>query len=147
MASATFMDPYELNILSKAIQTQMSAGTFGVLNLYQNNHIPTPGDVVGDYTVATFDGYAAVVYKASSGPYRWPDGSYGPFQVCSFPMTAATTPNTIYGCYCLDPTGALAFAIRFDQPVAMVDAFSTCEFILGLSINQTSLVTQLQMLG
>ena len=147
MADFIMSDPYELDLLSLAIQTQMSAGTFGVLKLFQNNYVPVPGSIIANFVEATFDGYAAVVMKFISGPFRWFDGSYGPWQNCSFPMTGSTTPNTIYGAFLLDPTGAYAGAVRFDSPVAMIDHFSICDFLLGITLKQDQIITQIAFVG
>jgi hypothetical protein len=147
MAEFVFADPYELSLLSTAIQTQMSAGTFGVAKLFQNDYIPQPGSTIANFTEATFDGYVSVVCKFVSGPYRWSDGTYGPWQNFDFPMTGSTTPNVIYGVFLEDPTGALIGALRFDVPVNMHDSHSICDFLLGITLGQGVINTQLVFTG
>jgi hypothetical protein len=139
----TFADPYELVILSEAIQTQMAASTFGQMKLFQNNYVPTPTSILADFTEATFDGYVHQTFKFGIGPFRNFDGTYGPYSNVSYTMTGSTTPNTIYGCYLVDSTGAFALAIRFPQPIAMVDNLSLIAFALGLGYGQGTIVGEL----
>jgi hypothetical protein len=145
MAQAILANPFELGVIGNVFLTQFSAGTFGHMKLFQNNFNPTPASILADFTEATFDGYAAQVFKMDAGPTRFADGSIGTWNLTTFHQTGNTTPNTIYGCYLLDPSGALAIAVRFDTPVQMVDAFSHLGLNFGMGFSNNQITTQLEI--
>jgi hypothetical protein len=70
------------------------------LRLFQNDYTPVDGSVIGNFTEATFDGYAsqslsdfAAAYLNASNKAEVDASLY------IFLMTGAVTPNTIYGYY------------------------------------------------
>lgn len=88
--------------------------------LFQNDVIPSETSVIGDFTIATYTGYAAEAvtwYAPSVSDAGDPEviGAVGEFR-----PTAATVGNTIYGALLLDTGGALLAACRFaDAPLPM----------------------------
>lgn len=102
----------------------------GSLRLYQNNFTPSPTSVLGDFTVATFDGYANKAIAAWGAVFLDPLGlatTIAPLQ--TFTMTGATTPNIVYGAYYLDKNGALMWAERFAVPVNFAAAGNTLPLV------------------
>ncbi len=93
-----------------------------LVHLYQNNYVPTPLDVVANYTEATYTGYVAqAVLAASWNPVVQPDGSAGLIGPgLFFNPTATTVANVVYGYYVTDSTGLiLLWAEQFPAPVGM----------------------------
>jgi hypothetical protein len=90
--------------------------------LFKNDIIPTPDTVlgVGGLVDANFDGYAQKAALHSVGPFFDPNLN---FEIQSpsitWTPTAGVTPNTIYGMYVIDSTGALVYSCRFTNPVLL----------------------------
>lgn len=84
------------------------------LRLYQNNYTPVEGSVLGDFTEATFSGYAqatplvAVDITGPDGTNRWTIT----WSQCSWTKNGATG-NQIYGYYVLNAANQVLFAERF----------------------------------
>ena len=85
--------------------------------LYQNDIIPTPNRPLGDYTEATYSGYAkeAITWSA---PTLADDGSVEVLGIVGeFRPTSSVVVNSIYGLMLVDTTGAILYAAaRFDAP-------------------------------
>jgi hypothetical protein len=99
-----------LKWLQVAIDFQLEGGS---LHLFQNNYTPVDTTVVGDLTEATFDGYAANAlagWSAAALDVNNKAATEAPLS--TFTKTAGATTNTIYGVYCLDVDGDLAYAER-----------------------------------
>lgn len=97
------------------------------IHLFQNNITPTKSNVLGDFTEATFDGYAAINIGTWSAPaVSGHVASSSPPQV-TFSKTAGVTTNNIYGYYVTDaansvlywserdPNGPVPMAVNGDQ--------------------------------
>jgi len=89
--------------------------------LYQSNTNPTPETPIGDYTEATYSGYAkeAITWSA---PTIADDGTIEVIGVVGeFRPTSSVVTNSIYGLLLVDTTGAILYAAeRFDgAPLAM----------------------------
>jgi hypothetical protein len=134
------MTPYTMNAVVSALKTLITTAPGSTVHLFQNNVVPTPANVVADFTEATFDGYAAKSVTVMFGPARYADGSFQVFAFEQWQMTGSTTPNTVYGAYILDPAGNLLLAARFTAPVPMVDAFSNISTQFHVGIAQNGLV-------
>lgn len=83
------------------------------LRLFQNNHTPDGADVAGDYTEATFSGYAAVALNNWGNAFQ--NGSdQGEIDetVRIFTCTGPSPSNAIYGYYVTDGSGNLVWAER-----------------------------------
>jgi hypothetical protein len=134
------MTPYAMNALVTALKTYLVQAPGFTIKLFQNNIVPTPNNVLADFTEATYDGYAAQVFTVIFGPTRYPDGSFQLFNFANFHMTGSTTPNQIYGIYVLDFAGNLLLAARFTSVVSMLDAFSNLQlnFHIGIGPNGLS---------
>lgn len=91
--------------------------TANKVKLYQSNTIPTPATPIGDYTEATYSGYAleAITWSA---PTLADDGSVEVLGVVGeFRPTSSAVQNSIYGLLLVDTTGAILYAAaRFDAP-------------------------------
>lgn len=94
-----------------------------VVKLFSNNHVPTPGDVIGDYTEATFTGYAAVTVARSGYGAPSLDGDEAVITATSPPTYSCTGGGgqTCYGWYAVGATsGVLIAAQRFDSARAII---------------------------
>lgn len=90
------------------------------MQLYQNDFTPVGTMVIGDFDVATYDGYAAQVIDPWTVPVINPNGfavMYGPSLVWT--PTGATTPNNIFGYYVTTDGGVLLYARRFTNPILL----------------------------
>lgn len=88
--------------------------------LYQNDFTPVGTMVIGDFTVATFDGFAAKA--AAWNPSLVNVNGFAVTYADSmlWVPTGTTTPNTIFGYYVTDTGGTnLLYARRFDTPIAL----------------------------
>jgi len=92
---------------NKALQLQIDYLRGTLLNtaqtyvrLFSNNFTPDPASVLGDFTEATFGGYAAVQVNSKFGsPYKVIDGEYQT-DSSAFTFTQTTGANQlIYGWY------------------------------------------------
>jgi hypothetical protein len=90
------------------------------VNLFQNDVTPTPATVLGDLTVATFSGYAAIVVAALLAAYLDPiGGASAQIGTVQFDHSGGAVANTIYGFWVETAGGVLILAGRFDQAVPM----------------------------
>lgn len=86
------------------------------VRLFQNNLTPTQTSVIGDFTEATYDGYAAqtLVYTGAQvhdgANNRW----LQPCTTLTYTKGSGTTGNNIYGCYLTDGAGRLRGCGRLD---------------------------------
>lgn len=76
-----------------------SAGENTVLRLYTNNYTPDATSVVGDFTEASFGGYAAQTLTRASWNAPYDDGGIGTMQYGSVTSWTPTTTQTIRGFY------------------------------------------------
>lgn len=88
------------------------------VRLFQNDILPGPNNVVGDFTEATYTGYTAggitvtwttVVHDDTNRPIVY--GSN-----CLFKATGSTVANTLYGYYVVDAASAYLWGGRFASP-------------------------------
>jgi hypothetical protein len=136
------MTPYAMSQIMLGVRTQLMVPGNVKLHLYANDFSPSPSSVLANFTEATFDGYAALASALLMGPSRNLDGSFEVSGNANWAMTGSTTPNTIYGAYITDFTGTqLLFANRFDQPVPMVDAFSSLNTRVAVALPINGLLT------
>lgn len=109
------------------------------VKLFQNDIVPGPDSVLGDFTVADFTGYATSAALVWAGPVLKDDGT--PELVAQrlmFTCTNATTPNTIYGYYLLDSEGGLLGAERFEAPQQVSLVGDTVMFVPRISIEYSN---------
>jgi len=86
-----------------------------VIELFQNDIVPSPSTLLADYTLADYDGYAAEAITWGAVSIS-DDGDPEVIGIAGeFRPTGATTPNAIYGCLILSGAGALLAAARFDD--------------------------------
>lgn len=106
---------------------QQTAFAASLLHLFQASFIPTPSNVLADYTTAEadYDDYAAIEMTTWFAPILAPGTGYmiqSPEVQFATGSTTPVVPNTIGGCYLVDSTGALRFTIIFTAPVPMEQA-------------------------
>jgi len=103
---------YHLDLLADAIAGSLVGAK---LALYQNNIDPTPETPIGDYTAATFTGYAqkAITWLAPSIADDGTPEVVG--TTTEWRPTDAVTPNSIYGLLLVTAGGALYQAGKFDN--------------------------------
>lgn len=97
------------------------------LRLFANNITPADTDVVGDYTEATFTGYAAIATVSWGAAYLNANNIAQIDEIVrTFTQTGTTVVNNIYGYYLTAPGGALVFAERNPAgPIAMAATGAT----------------------
>lgn len=94
------------------------------VHLFTNALTPTPSSVVGDFTEATFTGYAAVAVAGWNANRLNTDGSISidATNVMTFVGPGDATGETIQGYYVLAAGGGTPYlyAVRFPTPVALL---------------------------
>jgi len=108
--------------LQDALETQ-TAYALSVLHLFKSSFVPTPSNVLADYTAAEadYDNYSAETLTAWFDPLLAPGSGY----MITSPLVqfetgvAVTTPNLIGGCYLVDAAGKLRLVVIFTNPVPM----------------------------
>jgi len=111
------------------------------LGLYQNNLDPTPETPIGDYTAATFTGYAqkAITWLAPSVADDGTPEVVG--IVTEWRPTDGVTPNSIYGLILVETGGALRAATKFDgAPLGMSSALDSLLPTFRLRLTPAGLV-------
>jgi len=93
-------------------------------HLYINDKTPTPADVPGDYTEATFTGYAADALGTLLGPVNLLTNVVGMHCEVDFLAGVVTPPGELcIGVYLTDTTGAIYYGgWRFPDPVNFAQA-------------------------
>lgn len=100
------------------VRTRWNAAGGSVLRLFQNNFTPNPASVIGDFTVASYTGYAEVDLEAEwSAPSLEAAGHYAmQTDEYQFDPPGSGGPNTIYGAYIVHD-GAVVLSKRFDASI------------------------------
>ncbi len=106
------------------------------LRLYQNNYTPVAASVLGDFTAATFSGYAQATLAAGIPPWSTPadDGAGRALSfstLITFANSTGAVGNNIYGYYIVDAGGTKLFwAERFaGAPIDMTTAGKTLNVV------------------
>jgi hypothetical protein len=82
----------------------------------------TPQNVPGDFTEATFTGYAASAVTFASGQVNLPSGQgVGLLQNAVFACSASGTPNNINGYFIKDGAGNFILGEAFAAPIPIVN--------------------------
>src|SRR5262249_6769063 len=96
------------------------------IRLFKNNYTPVVTSVLGDFTQATFPGYAADTLNDFGAPYINADSeAQSDTGVHTFTCTGVPSggSQSIYGWYTEDTGGALGPAVRFtDGPIVLTGA-------------------------
>lgn len=98
------------------------------MHLYINDRVPTQFDVLGDYTEATFPGYAAQT-MTSWGPAFLNAEFQGEANDVLHTFTATSepvSPESVYGTYWTDPSANLVRAER--RPAGPVEIHAGTQF-------------------
>lgn len=85
--------------------------------LFKNDYTPADDDVLGDYTEATFSGYAQAALTGSSWAVTAADPSVASYVEQEFTSDMDQTPETIYGyAIFLDTDDTFVCGERFSSP-------------------------------
>lgn len=116
--SLIFVDQYEPTALNAIIFQINSDGS--TLHLYQNNYVPVDASVLGNFTEATFSGYADAVIAMQTPAEVAGKAVSIDLVARTFTHNGGGTANTVYGYYVYDPfLGKLIWAERFAAPISM----------------------------
>src|ERR1044072_2949235 len=86
-------------------------------HLYQTNYTPVDGSVLGDFTEATFSGYAAIAVSSFAAATTVSNRGSTTANPITFTRGVGETSNSIYGYYVTDSTNTkLLFAERAPAP-------------------------------
>jgi hypothetical protein len=110
-----------------------------VIKLFQNDFTPTPTSVIGDFTIASFSGYADVT-GAFGAPGIDPSGNAVAPHPCVW-STDGVTPGAAYGLYIVDSAGNLVAGARFDDaPYNFVNAGDqlVCTLLFGMQLGNVT---------
>lgn len=120
--------------LAVDLATIVAHDTTITVHLFQNNLTPTVSNVLGDFTEATFTGYASQTLAYSGSPVHdavnhvW----YQPCAQLTWTMGTPGTTNNVYGVYLTDAAGNLRGAGRLDgAPAPMSVAGQTVSVTLN----------------
>ena len=93
------------------------------LRLFQNDYTPVEGSVVGDFTVATWTGYANKTLTGASWTVTLADPSEASYAIQTFTSSAGSQNQANYGYYITNAAGTvLIYAERFtDGPYTIVN--------------------------
>ena len=92
------------------------------LRLFQNNYTPVAASVIGNFTIATFPGYASLVPAFGASVTVGGKGTITDAAARVFTCTGGGAVQTIYGYYVVDTANAqVIYAERFDNPVPIVN--------------------------
>jgi hypothetical protein len=113
--------------LANATQ-QQAAFADTMVHLFQSTFVPTPSNVLADYTAAeaTYTGYMALAMTAWLDPILSPGSGFmiqSPEVQFSTGDTDPATPNLIGGCYLVDADGALRMTVIFASVIPMELAY------------------------
>jgi hypothetical protein len=113
------------------ITNVFGTSTHSKCRLYTNTIAPQPTSLPGDFTPATFDGYADISIAAWGTPHLLQNGqvAVAPATPLTFTPTGSTTPNTITGYILLDAAGALIQAENFVPPITLSGPTTTLQFV------------------
>jgi hypothetical protein len=112
------------------------------MGLFKNNIVPTPSNVLADFTEADFTGYAQQSITWGAVGVDQSGIPVGPGTV-TFTQTAVTVSEIVYGMFIVDSTGAIVGAALFDTPVnfGAVGAFAVVTVLFGLVAGAVSVAT------
>lgn len=119
---------------------QIVANLFGAgirLRLYSNNYTPADNSALGNFTEATFSGYAAAAPSMSAAAEVANKASSNDSLARVFSHNGGGVSNTIYGYYVtvLGGGGDLLWAERFPAPIVMSAAGSTISIQLFFTLD------------
>jgi len=104
--------------------------------LYQNNYTPVQGSVLGDFTVATFSGYAADWTTFGAASIVSNKAKIVASAPVSFVHNGGGTSNTIYGYYIVDlASSQVVWAEKFSASQLMANNGDTLNIPLQLTLN------------
>lgn len=114
---------------ARRIQDAMVAATpwpTAKMHLFQNNHVPSNGDTVADYTEANYDGYASQTLGAPGAAATVGGRSTITWPALTFTKAAGVATNLIYGYYITNAAGdLLAAELDPNGPVPFLVAGAT----------------------
>lgn len=95
-----------------------------VLHLFKSSFVPSPSNVLADYTAAEadFDGYLAATLTTWNAPILAPGSGYmvgSPLVQFAWEHDTDDVGNSIGGCYLVDSGGHLRMCVIFTESVPM----------------------------
>jgi hypothetical protein len=122
----------------------VQAGIFDTsiaINLFTGPTVPTPSSVLGDFTLASFGGYADQVLTTMTGISEAADGtaSFEWAMVAHFISTDAVTPQIATGLIIEDGAPVYRAAALLPTPVNFNRAGITANFVIGLTLGPAGL--------
>lgn len=140
------MDLVSNNVHDLALLAELVAATHlydgSKIMLFQNNIVPTRLNVIGDFTEATYTGYAQKTIT-------WATVSYAPGSipevigtVTAFRPTGTGTTNTVYGGCVVTGAGALQLAFAAGAPVTMGDVTNYYQPTVRIRWNQGGITAE-----
>ncbi len=127
MANMVIPNGGKLLALDRWIDPAGTGGENWIIRLYSNNYTPVDGSTLGDFTEATFTGYAAVTLVAGTFPAS---SIVSNEAVTTYPTAPTFTctgggGQTVYGWYAEGATtGTVLAAQKFDASRALVSGAS-----------------------
>jgi hypothetical protein len=110
----TLRIPNAAEVIALKALLNHTAGQNQVLRLYTNDKTPAESDVAGDYTEATFSGYATKALTGSSWNFTEGNPSVADYAQQTFTSNAGSQNQNVYGYYITQSvSGALIWAERF----------------------------------
>lgn len=121
----TIMQPGMLLLASQATLSQAAAEA----RLFQNDHRPTPTDLITDYVECDFDGYVGPLLIAwGIAVYDGDNAVKNLGGTLLWRRTVGVNSNLVYGIYFLDMDGDVTFAERFAAPRSLSHVDDYVEF-------------------
>jgi len=108
------------------------------VRLFQNNLTISATTVIGDFTEATYSGYAA---QTSAWTTPATDGSgraHTQSDVLQYAHSGGATANTIYGYYVVSSGGDLLFAEKFASSITMDDSTDAFNLQIDFRLREDS---------
>jgi len=98
----------ELTLLDALISGKLNGAK---LRAYQNNYTPVDTSVIGDFTQATFSGYAEITLNTwTAAALNASNKAETSMAAQTWTVAAGGVSNTVYGIYVVDAAGNLLYA-------------------------------------
>ncbi len=124
---------------AKLLLTDLSSGAAvtgqlvgAKVDLWINNFTPTALNVIGDFTKASWAGYAQGTVGGWGSQRTQTDGriAVAATNLMEFVGPAAGSGPTVYGYMVQNATGALLYSVKFANPVAMTDNTQVLDLVV-----------------
>ncbi len=110
------------------------------LHLFQNNYTPSDSSVIGDFTEATFDGYAAETLSGWTSASVTAHVATSNATPIAFVKTGSVTSNNIYGYYVTNSANTVMYWAERDGAAPIVMNANGDTYTVTVRDTQQSLV-------